>query len=187
MRVMGLDVSTAIVGCTVMSLDASGPPRLELAEAAHLSKHETTYGKSCAIRESIERWSSVGPIDLVVVEEPLQRFTRGLSSMKTISALIRFNGIVCFLAEDILRCEVRTVSVNHARKDLGLIIPKGSKDVKERVVDWVGRQPEFSSYAWPEKLLRSGPRRGQTVPDPSCFDIADSAVMCLHGIRTNKR
>jgi hypothetical protein len=187
MRVMGLDVSTAIVGCTLINRDDAGSCSLELAEALHLSSHETTYGKSCAIREAISRWSCILPPDLVIVEEPLQRFTRGLSSMKTISSLIRFNGIVCFLAEDALKCEVRTVSVTHARKDLGLIIPKGSKDVKERVVDWVRNQPEFSDYVWPEKLLRSGPRRGTVVPDPSCFDIADSAVMCLHGLRSNKR
>lgn len=187
MRIMGLDVSTAIVGCTVVSLDGPGPSRLELAEAVHLSKQKTTYSKTCAIRDNIKRWSSIGCIDLVVVEEPLQRFTRGFSSMKTIASLIRFNGIVCFLAEDMLQCEVQTVSVNLARKDLGLIIPKGSKDTKERVVDWVGRQPEFKSYSWPEKLLKSGPRRGQTVPDPSCFDIADAAVMCFYGMKTNKR
>jgi hypothetical protein len=159
---------------------------LELAEALHLSSYKTTYDKSCAFRDAIAGWSSNAPFELVIVEEPLQRFTRGFSSMKTISSLIRFNGIVCFLTEDALGCEVRTVSVNHARKDLGLIIPKGSKDTKERVVDWVEKQPEFSDYVWPTKLLKSGPRRGTIVPDPSCFDIADSAVMCLHGLRSNK-
>jgi hypothetical protein len=132
------------------------------------------------------KWSDPAPVDLVIVEEPLQRFTRGLSSMKTISSLIRFNGIVCFLTEDALNCEVQTISVNHARKDLGLIIPRGSKDTKERVVEWVKKQNEFSQFNWPTKLLKSGPRRGTIVPDPSCFDIADAAIMCLHGLKLNK-
>jgi hypothetical protein len=180
MIVLGLDVSTAVTGYTLLRNSESGNELLR-AGAIELSKLSDVFDKAERVSSVLTELSTCYNIDKIVVEEPLQRFTRGLSSASTIAALLRFNGIVCYLSQKIIDVQPQLVSVNVARNMFGIKIPRGCANGKEIVMDWVAARKEFAEYEWPTKVLRGGPRRGQTITDTSCYDIADSAVMGLYG------
>ena len=56
---------------------------------------------------------------------------------------------------------------------------KSDVPIKEQILLWVKNMPEFEAFDWPMKTLKSGPRKGQIIHAPECFDIADAAVVCF--------
>ena len=183
MIILGLDISTAITGYCLMDTDAPPGHRLIQAEGIIISHEKDPYRKSVIIRDAFKEVLENHKIDFIVVEENLQAFRRGLSSARTLSTLARFNGIVSFLAEDIFQVPLQMINVNSARKKAGLIIDRKSDvPIKEQILLWVSEHPDFHEYMWPMKTLKSGPRKGQTVHDKQCFDIADAAVICFAGM-----
>jgi hypothetical protein len=178
--VLGLDVSTAVTGYTLLR-KTEGRNELLRAGAIELSRLPDVYSKAERVAAVLGELFTAYSIDKVVIEEPLQRFTRGLSSANTIASLLRFNGIVCYLSQKVIGIPPQLVSVNVARNAFGIKIPRGCTNGKEIVTGWVTARSEFAGYEWPTKVMRGGPRRGQTVTDTTCYDIADSAVMGLYG------
>jgi hypothetical protein len=178
--IVGLDISTSITAYSVMDTELPLGQRLLKSDSIHLSKIKDSYVKSCKVREELLNLNKTFKIDRVVVEESLQSFRMGLSSAKTLSVLTRFNGVVSFLAQDIFKVSCERINVNSARKKLSIKIDKKSEiPSKEQVRNWVMNHDDFQNFLWPTKTLKSGPRKGQTIYDPSCLDIADSAVMSL--------
>ena len=110
-----------------------------------------------------------------------------MSSAQTLSTLARFNGIVSLLAFQVTGLEPIHANVNAVRKTIGLKLiskKKGGKPTKEQVLDWVHLNVQNNAnvnYEWPTKTLKSGPRKGQDILDPQCYDMADAYVMALYG------
>ena len=180
MIILGLDISTSVTAYSLINTELPLGKRLIKSKGIHLSKIKDSYAKSCEVRKIFLDLSNVYNVEKIVVEESLQSFRAGLSSAKTLSSLTRFNGIVSFLAEDIFQSPCERINVNTARSRLGIKINRKSDITsKEQVRNWVMSHPDFSSYTWPTKTLKSGPRKGQTIYDTSCLDIADSAVMAF--------
>jgi len=111
------------------------------------------------------------------VEESLQKFRPGLSSAKTLTTLSKFNGIVCYLGRKIFDLDPVPINVNTARKTVGLKIPRGSNS-KQIVHEWVSSE---TSFDWPTKILRGGPRKGQEVLIDACYDMADAYLIARAG------
>jgi len=178
--VLGLDISTSVTAYCLINTELPPGKRLIKSEGIHLSKLKSSYDKSCKVREVFLSLLKDYKVEDIAIEESLQAFRSGLSSAKTLSALTRFNGVVSFLAEDIFGKQCQRINVNSARSKLGIKIDrKSSVSSKEQVREWVMRHPDFVDFDWPTKTLKSGPRKGQTIFDVSCLDIADSAVMAL--------
>jgi hypothetical protein len=55
---------------------------------------------------------------------------------------------------------------------------KAGKDVKEQVFEWVS---EHLQYKWPDKILQSGPRKGQLIILDEARDMADAWVVSKAG------
>tara|TARA_Y100000310_G_scaffold303523_1_gene341917 strand:- start:1486 stop:2040 length:555 start_codon:yes stop_codon:yes gene_type:complete len=183
MLVMGLDISTSITAYTLMDTDRPLSNRHVKSDVLHLSKYKSIYDKSRHTRDIFDEIAKEYQIDKIVAEEALQSFRRGLSSARTLSTLSRFNGIVCYLAEDVFAIPVELVNVSKARSSIGIKLNrKSEKSTKEQVLEWVSSQKEFEDFDWPTKCLKSGPRQGQVISDKSCFDIADASVVCMYGI-----
>jgi Holliday junction resolvasome RuvABC endonuclease subunit len=180
MIILGLDISTSITGYCLMDTDAAPGHRLLQVEGIIISHEKDAYRKSVIVRDTFKDILEHHKVELIVVEENLQAFRRGLSSARTLSTLARFNGIVSFLAQDTFQVPLQMINVNTARKKAGLEIDRKSDvPIKEQIRVWVSEQADFQEYTWPMKTLKSGPRKGQTVCDKRCFDIADAAVICL--------
>ena len=119
-------------------------------------------------------------MDAIIIETSLQAFRPGMSSAKTLYSLASFNGVISYIAQDLFDLEPKFVSAVKARSSVGLKIKKNTKKTKDQVLDWVKNSDLFSKYNWPQKTLTRGPRKDQVIDDPSCFDIADAAVVALY-------
>jgi hypothetical protein len=174
-NVLGLDISTAIVGYCLFK---NG--KLDSAGSIKLSNKKCMFEKAEAVEKALLKIATQN-IDRVLIEENLQSFRSGFSSAKTISTLAKFNGIVSYLSSKIFDVKPEFINVNHARKVCGIKIDrKNTKNTKEQVLDWVKQNKNFSNFTWPTKTLKSGPRKGMTILKQDCFDIADAAVLCIY-------
>ena len=179
--ILGLDISTSCTGCCI--LEESG--KLIDMGAIQLSKKKCVYSKAIFTRSVLAEILKKHKIEKIYIEENLQSFRSGFSSAKTLSTLARFNGIVSFISFETFNLIPVHINVNAARKSLGIkIIRKkdGGKPTKEQVLSWSKKNVDFT---WPEKILKSGPRKGQKVIDPICFDMADAYVIGLAGMTMN--
>lgn len=174
--ILGLDISTSIVGLTI--LDEKG--RFVHMTYCDLRKEKDFFKKCDLIREKLKDVLEF-PITKIYIEDILQSFSGGLSSAKTITQLARFNGIVSYISYEISGIIPVYLNVNSCRKILGIKIDKNSKiDKKEQVRQWVDNYT-LNQLAWPTKVLKSGPNKGDTRLCSYCYDMADSYVIALAG------
>ena len=178
--VLGLDISTSCTGWCVV--DSSG----QLIKMGYVSllKDKSPFKKAKKVRQTLSDININYEIEKICIEENLQAFRPGFSSAKTLLTLARFNGVVSYLAQDEFCISPIFINVNTARKSLGIKIQKQSKcgiSTKDQVLSWVSSNiPE--SFIWPSKILKSGPRKGKTVVQPGCYDMADSYVIARAGL-----
>ena len=171
MPILGLDVSTSKTGWCLLSEDGSliGMGCVDLA--GHSDLFEKTEHLMASLRELV-------PADItsleVVIEEPLLSFARGMSSASTLLTLNRFNGMVTYACWQRLLVKATHLNVIFARRRLGIKKEKG-QNVKEVVMAWVAN--DVTDYAWPTKVVSRGKRKGETVFEPFCYDVADAYVM----------
>ncbi len=180
--IIGLDISTSIVGITVLN-DAGVHQH---SSAVILPKSELPE-RAIFLQGELLKIIAKFKITKVWIEEPFQRFARGGSTAATMMRLATFNGMCQLLIlqmTDVVPC---LVNANAARKSVGLKIKREKIcgiSTKDQVLSWV--KIELPNYAWPQKTLKSGPRKGQTINCPSCFDIADSFVVAKAGFVKSK-
>jgi len=184
MSILGLDISTSCTGWCVIPASASGGKKIQMG-FIDLSKIKGLFQKANIIKEHLANLQILHDISEIFIEENLQSFRSGFSSAQTLSTLARFNGIVSYLCFDQFGFEPKFLNVNSARKIIGLKIirsSKGGAPVKEQVLEWA--KDDIATFEWPTKTLKSGPRKGLTICDPRCYDIADAYVIARAGLLT---
>ena len=167
--ILGLDVSTSCTGWCVLN---DGGNLIDLG-FIELSKIKNSYEKVELVILELEKVKSKYNFCRVVIEENLQAFRPGLSSAKTLLTLARFNGIIGYVISKNFKIMPEYINVNTARKKVGLKLIRGV-NTKQQVFDWVDDQVVFE---WPTKSLKSGPRKGQVINHPGCYDAADAYVI----------
>jgi len=176
--ILGLDISTSSTGWSILTTEG----KLLKIGYIPLSKLDCLFSKADVISKVISDIHLFQEITHVFIEENLQAFRPGLSSAKTLITLARFNGIVSYVCKKEFGFNPIYLNVNSARKSLGIKITRGKKaekSTKEQVLDWV--DGELGNYDWPNKTLKSGPRKGCVVLEPGCYDMADSYVIARAG------
>lgn len=174
--VLGLDISTSCTGWCVLT---SNGTLIEMGFVP-LAKHKDMFRKADSITDSLLGVLLRHPISEIVIEENLQAFRPGLSSAKTLMTLARFNGIVSYICYHSLKIEPSFINVNVARRSLGIKIVRkkdGGRQTKEQVLGWVSNELKDSDHEWPNKVLKSGPRKGKVVLEQFCYDMADAYVI----------
>ena len=184
MAVLGLDISTSCTGwCILSGLESNLHKSVNLG-FIDLSKEKNTFKKANMVKEKLTWLHIEFPIDRVLIEQNLQSFRSGFSSAQTLSTLARFNGIVSYLCYEEFSLTPEFINVNHARKSLGIKTKRkkdGGAPIKAQIFDWVSSSQDLKEYDWPTKTLKSGPRRGQIILDPRCYDMADAYVIAKSG------
>jgi len=180
-NILGLDISTSCTGWCILG------PEGTLVDMGYitLSKEKDLYTKAQVVLTQLETLKKIHDISLIYIEENLQAFRPGLSSAKTLLTLARFNGIVGYTTQQLFDIIPEYVNVNAARKANGIKIirkSKGGAPTKDQVFEWVSNKV---NYNWPVKTLKSGPRKGQTVLEPGCYDAADAYVIAVAGPKVN--
>lgn len=176
--ILGLDVSTSCTGVCV--IDSTVTPddkgsHILVLEAIEFKGCNTLWDKADRVKRSLENLQDLmlvrGPthgmdavvghrsgqerIDRVVLEEPLMGFRPGMSSAQTISTLMRFNGIVSYLARNVFQCEPEYIGSAHARKLCGIKLQRTATGgpQKEQVFAHMATN-DLNHVAWP--LKKSG-------------------------------
>lgn len=179
MFIIGLDISTTATAYCILYKENNKINLLE-ADSINVSEKDNLYDKAILVREKFEILSKKYKFDKISVEESLQSFRPGFSSAKTLSTLSKFNGIVCYLAQDIFCKNISFANVIHVRSFLGIkISKKDNVSSKERVFEYILARKEFKDFSWPKKILKNGKRKGEEVYETFCYDIADASMMSL--------
>jgi len=165
MNILGLDISTTTVGATLLN----DKGKIIFCESWDLRKIEKClFIKADVIKAELIKISQ--PIDKIIIEQPLQRFIAGRSSIKTILMLAKFNAILSYTCYELFGETPEYVSANSARKKCGIVIEKGA-DVKEAVLQHIlNSEPNFDV-----QYTRHG------NPIHGTYDRADSLVVARVG------
>lgn len=120
--ILGLDVSTSVTGICV--IDSSVSPdeagsHIRLIDRIEFPKCKTLWDKADAVATYLSTLTSWG-IERIVLEEPLMGFRSGMSSAQTITQLMRFNGVVSYIARSVFKKEPEYIGSAHARKLCGI-------------------------------------------------------------------
>lgn len=158
--ILGLDVSTSIVGVCVVDSgvepDVVGSHILVL-DHIEFKRCKTLWDKADHVEQVLEQIVPypVDMIDRVVLEEPLMGFRPGMSSAQTISTLMRFNGIVSYIARNTFKCEPEYIGSAHARKLCGIKLQRTAigGPQKEQVFKHMAAN-DLKHVVWP--LKKSG-------------------------------
>lgn len=164
--VLGLDVSTSCVGVCVV--DAHVEPDKKGSNVVLLTHIdfkgcETLWDKadvvgkflaSISVDVQLMRVTAGHPfVQAVCVEEPLMGFRTGMSSAATITTLMKFNGIVSYLARQVFSIDPEYISASHARKQCGVKVQRVSKcgkSGKEQVFEHMCAN-DLQHVQWPMK------------------------------------
>lgn len=180
-KILGLDISTSITGVSIVDSDVEIDDKgshILLLEAIEFKQCKTLWEKADVVQEYFNTLSSKFSLipDRILVEEPLMSFRQGMSSAQTISSLIRFNGIVSFLARSVLRQEPEFVSAAHARKLCGIKLQRtGIAGPQKAQVFKHMSENDLKHVMWPLK------KSGKIVDWAS--DATDAYVIACSGIK----
>jgi len=165
--IFGLDVSTSIVGFTILDNDGN----IIVNEAWDLRKIKNLFEKADYVRKKFRDIKVVPKYpDKVFIEQSLQSFRSGFSSAATLSLLSRFNGIVSWLCYRELGVEPSFIAATSARKTCGITVPRGSK-AKQVVLNYVIDNVPGVSISYTRN----------NNPKAECYDKADSWVVARAG------
>jgi len=182
MKVLGLDVSTAITGIALVA----DVPTLSHIRLEHVSfeKCKTIWEKADLFETTLKnllQQSDFSSIDRLIIEDPAKRFQTGKSSINTLMTLVRFNGLVSMIARSLLNMDPIYISASHARKLCGMkMLPKkkaGGLSQKQQAFNWMSTH-DLKEITWPKK------KRSENIVDYA-YDIVDAYVVAKSGITYN--
>lgn len=159
--ILGLDVSTSVTGICILNTNEKFEDKdlyISRIAALDLSKHKTMWEKADNVAECFKSLEQEHCIDRIVLEEPLMGFRPGMSSAQTISTLMRFNGIVSYIARNTFCKEPEYIGSAHARKLCGIKLQRTgiAGPQKEQVFKYMAEH-DLSHIVWPVK------KSGKTV------------------------
>ena len=206
---LGLDVSTACIGVTLLLDDGSDYG--QIIELTHISPKvsskvkgiEQLFLKKQIFEKFIEKFKGIG-IDEAVIEEPLLRS----NNINTCGTLLRFNGMISDCIYNVLGIVPEYISSYDARKysfpEL-MAIRKYGKDGKQyeykKIMNEISNNKFvlFGSYSWEvdkktvmqDKVAKLFPdiewvydKKGELKKEN--FDASDSYVACLGYLNLQK-
>lgn len=179
---IGFDVSTSCTGIVLLNSN-SGDLIDMLSIKLNTTKLVDVWDKANFVKKFIiENIANKGyKINKIFIEEAHMKFTSGFSSAATIFSLARFNGIVSFMAHELLGPKPTMVNVRTARKLLGINIDHKDKSLstKEKVLRHVTTMKP--NFPWIYHVAKTGKKKGQTVLAKENEDRCDAYVICAGG------
>lgn len=188
---LGLDVSTSCTGICLIDIsdprDILGNYILDVLDRIEFKKCVTLWDKADHVASTLQaikaKWcNDVSKIKIIAIEEPLMGFRPGMSSAATITTLMRFNGMVSYIARNTFNVEPTYINSAHARKLCGIKLQKRAvcgKDHKQQVFDHMS-QNDLKHITWPTKA------RSIKIVDWA-KDATDAYVIARASCLINKR
>lgn len=164
--ILGLDVSTSIVGATLLDNDG----KIVYCNAWDLRKYKDHFTKAEVVKNELCSTQFDDTVR-VIIEKPVSSFFgTGGSSAKVITTLARFNGIISWICRERFGFNPEYIVSTTARKHCGVKVPRGTK-AKEFVLNFVAESVgdfviEYTKFG---------------NPKPGSFDKADSYIVAKAG------
>ena len=127
--ILGLDISTSVVGIAVINPETK---ELVVSEHIDLTKIDSVFSKAELVGAELWQISNNHDIENLFIETALMRFIPGKSRADTIVKLAKFNGIVSWMCYDTFGLHPTYLNVNTARSLYGLSFPRGTKGPKRK-------------------------------------------------------
>lgn len=176
---LGLDISTAVIGIALVTLDGS----CQLLDHIKFStKQETLWDKAAVAATYLARLKQKYFVRRIFVEASAMSFTPGFSSAQTLFTLAKFNGIVSYIAKNTFgEAQLHDINVNTARKALAIKIDRKDKSrtTKDKVFDAVRKS--YPNLQWLTHVAKTGKSKGAVVFDKENYDRADAFIICKGG------
>jgi hypothetical protein len=170
MNVLGLDVSTRIIGCTILDSNY----KVLYADYIDLSKIDKMIDKAEFVYQELSDLNEKYKITDVAIEECVSKFSSGRSSIKTISKLFFINILTQYQCFRIFSVYPTLLNVRRAR-NLADIKTKRGDDIKEVIFGIV--KSRHSGIDWPMMI------RDITRFSKACYDIADSVIVATAAMK----
>lgn len=188
MRVLGLDVSTSIIGVSIVD-NESGKIVPTFLDHIDLTKCDTFWDKVKVTTDYFKvklMMPQFADIKHIGVEEALVSFRSGMSSAQTITTLVAFNAVVRHVIIQLFSLEPQLVQASTARKKAGVKVlsrAKCGKAVKDQVFEHMCAN-DLSFVVWPRK------KATKKNPNPDVKDYAkdttDAYVVAKFTCLTNE-
>ena len=179
---LGLDISTSIIGWSVMPLTAKLGDKPKLMDHIDLRKVKGGFwDKVDTVQRSVnDLFNSLHTqgisIERLYVEDPVKRFKSGGSSADTIGLLAKFNCMVSYFARQRLGYDPVYLDASHARRHLGIKLTSKKKANGASQKEQTFRQLSetvFKDEVW--SLNRNGKIQ------PWNYDRCDAYVIAMAG------
>lgn len=153
--ILGLDVSTSVTGVCIVDADIEPDDvgsQILLLDRIEFKGCNTLWEKADAVTGRLQDLARDRAICRLVLEEPLMGFRPGMSSAQTISQLMRFNGIVSYVARDAFHVDPEYIGSAHARKLCGIKLQRTALGgpQKEQVFAHMAAH-DLKHVVWPTK------------------------------------
>jgi len=162
--ILGLDVSTSIVGVCVLEND-----KIIHTDYIDLRKIKNFFEKAQRVEEALKDIKKNSKIEYIYIDQALMFFRRGGSTAKTMSILQRFNGIVSWICYNIYAMEPNYVTPIGARSKCGIKVKRGEK-AKEIVMKHFLENEDFGIIYTKKGNIQK-----------YCYDIADAIIVARAG------
>lgn len=179
MKVLGLDVSSSIIGVSVIETESKAIKRLVL-EHIDLTKDDDIWKKIDHVRAyltSAAQRPEFQGLDHIGVEEALLGFRAGASSATTITMLLRMNIVVSFLARETFGMTPHFIPASTARKKCGIKTIQKKKcgiDIKKQVFK-IMSDTDLKDIVWPRK--KATKKKPVADVKDHCYDECDGYVI----------
>jgi hypothetical protein len=127
--ILGLDISTSIVGVAIVNPETK---ELVVSEHIDLTKIDSVFSKAELVGAELWQIGNNHAIKDLFIETALMKFIPGRSRADTIVKLAKFNGIVSWMCYDTFGLNPVYLNVNTARSLYGLSFPRGTKGPKRK-------------------------------------------------------
>jgi len=154
---------------------------LSLVQLGHwsLKKFQGLYAKADHIVGSVAEVTRSYAVESPVwIEEPVMRFTPGMSSAQTISMLISFNAMVSYGIHSRLGHRIEHVKPGDARRSCGLVMTTKAKSGGFSQKEQVYRQLTASNGLLSNVCF---PLTKTNKPKQENYDRTDAYVVARHG------
>lgn len=164
---LGLDISTSCTGICILDRELKIKELIAL-DFKNKNKYPNLFSKAAKVESTLTELGSRFKIESVAIESALHMFRPGASSANTISMLMKFNGIVSWLAFKTLNIEPEFISASTARKQCGIKIKKGKKAKLTVLEHLMENEAQFVPFV---KYTRTG------SISPNTYDMSDAFVI----------
>jgi hypothetical protein len=164
--VLGLDISTSVIGLSIIDPVTE---ELKVLEFVNLKKEKDLLQKAIAFKLHLLKYTAL-TISHICIEEPLVMFKDGFSMAQILAKLSLFNGMCCTMAWMVFGIIPEYYNVNTARKLAfnDIKFPKGANR-KSIILNRVHQRYQQIDWMYSKKgaLLKFN------------YDMADAAVIAL--------